>query len=96
MKKFRRLALEDVPNELENPSEQEQAQRIKPQTVEEETSNKNGDRKQNGRNTQSVARPVQRVLMTCRILRDPLLVAASAQHAEDDITISCREKSASS
>jgi hypothetical protein len=33
-----------------------------------------------------VADAVHRMLMTGAILRDPLLVAASAQHAEDDIT----------
>ena len=52
MEKFRRLALEGVADELENPSNEEQSERIQPQAVKE----------------------------------DPLLVAASAQHAEDDST----------
>jgi hypothetical protein len=33
-----------------------------------------------------VTQPVHRMLMTGTILRDPLLVGASAQHARDDIT----------
>jgi hypothetical protein len=33
-----------------------------------------------------VTHAVHRVLMTGAVLRDPLLVGASAQHAEDDIT----------
>jgi hypothetical protein len=33
-----------------------------------------------------VTDPVHRVLMTGAVLRDPLFVGASAQHAEDDIT----------
>jgi hypothetical protein len=33
-----------------------------------------------------VTHPVHRMLMTGSVLRDPLLVGASAQHAEDDIT----------
>jgi hypothetical protein len=36
------------------------------------------------------------VLMTGAVLRDPLLVGASAQHANDDITTSTEKKSASS
>ena len=35
---------------------------------------------------------VDRMLMTGTVLRDPLLVGASAQHAKDDITISTGKK----
>lgn len=86
MEELWRLALEGVADELENPSDEEQSERIQPQSVEEEACDKKGNREQNGRDAQSVAHPVHRVLMTGRILRDPLLVAASAQHAQDDIT----------
>jgi hypothetical protein len=37
-----------------------------------------------------VAQPVHRMLVTGAVLRDPLLVSASAQHARDDITTRAR------
>ena len=86
MEEFRRLALEDVADELENPSDEEQSQRVRPQAVVEDADYKKWDREQDGRNAQRVTHAVHRMLMTGTVLRDPLLVAASAQHAEDDIT----------
>ena len=86
MEEFRRLALEGVADELENPSDEEQSQRVRPQAVEEDADNRKWDRKQDGRNAQRVTHAVHGVLMTGTVLRDPLLVGASAQHAEDDIT----------
>ena len=96
VEEFRRLALEGVADELENPSDEEQTQRVKPQAVEEDAGCKKRDREQDGRDTQRVTHAVHRVLMTGTVLRNPLLVGASAQHAEDDITISAGKKSASS
>lgn len=87
MKEFRRLAFERVPDELNNPSDQEQSERVQPKSVEEDAGDKNGERKQNGRNAQRMTQPVHWMPMTGAILRDPLLVGASAQHARDDITI---------
>jgi hypothetical protein len=86
VEEFRRLALEGVADELENPSDEEQSQRVHPQPVEEDADYKKWDREQDGRNPQRVTHAVHRVLMTGTVLRDPLLVVASAQHAEDDIT----------
>ena len=83
-----RLTLERVPDELENPSNKEQSQRIQPQGVEEDAGNKKWAREQDGWNAQRMPHPVHRMPMTGAILRDPLLVSASAQHAEDNITIS--------
>jgi len=54
--------------------------------VVEDADNKKWGREQDGRNAQRVTHAVHRMLMTGTVLRDPLLVAASAQHAEDDIT----------
>ena len=96
VEEFRRLALEGMADELENPSDEEQRQRVRPQAVVEDADNKKWDREQDGRNAQRVTHAVHRMLMTGAVLRDPLLVGASAHHAEDDITISCWEKSASS
>jgi len=92
VEEFRRLALEGVADELESPSDEEQSQRVQPQAVEEDAGDKKGDREQDGRNAQRVTHAVHRMLMTGAVLRDPLLVGASAWHAEDDITISTGKK----
>ena len=86
MEKFRRLSLEGVADELENPSDEEQSQRVEPQAVEENARDKKWDREQDGRDAQRVTQAVHRMPMTGAVLRDPLFVAASAQHAQDDIT----------
>jgi hypothetical protein len=88
VEEFRRLALKGVADELKNPSDKEQRQPIRPKPMEENAGDKNRARKQNGRNAQRVTHPIYRMLMTGSVLRDPLLVSASAQHAEDDTTIS--------
>jgi len=87
VKEFRWLTLEGMADELKNPSQDEQTRRIQPQLVNENTGDKKWQRKQDSRNTQGVTDPVHRMLMTGTILRDPLLVSASAQHAEDNNTI---------
>jgi hypothetical protein len=86
VEEFRRLAFESVPDELENPSEEEQSQRVQPHAVEEDADYKKRDREQDGWDAQRVTYAVHRMLMTGTVLRDPLLVGASAQHAEDVIT----------
>ena len=86
MEEFRRFAFEGMADELENPSDEEQSQRVQPQAVEENAGDKKQDREQDGRNAQRMTGAVHRMPMTGAVLRDPLLVAASAQHAEDDST----------
>lgn len=86
VEKLRRLALKSVPNELEKPSHHKQRHSIQPQPVQENAGDKNWHREQDGRNPQGVTETVYRMPVTGSILRDPLLVAASAQHAEDNIT----------
>jgi hypothetical protein len=54
VEEFRRLALEGVADELENPSHEEQSQRVQPQPVEEDAGNKNWDREQDRRDAQRV------------------------------------------
>ena len=78
MEEFRRLSLEGVADELENPSHEEQSQRIQPQAVEEDAGYKMWDGEQDGRDAQRVTQAVHRMLMTGSVLRDPLLVGASA------------------
>jgi hypothetical protein len=86
LEEFRRLALKGVADELENPSNEEQGDAIKPQAVEKDAGYKDRDRQQDDGNAQSVTDAVYGMLMTGAVLRDPLLVSASAQHAGDDIT----------
>ena len=78
---FRALAFESMADELEHPSDQEQNKRVEPQPMEKDAGHKNREREQNGRDAQRVAQPVHRMPMAGAILRDPLLVGASAQHA---------------
>ena len=78
MEELRRLPFERMADELENPSDKKQSQRIQPQPVVEDAGNKNRDREQDGRDAQRVTHPVHRMLMTGSVLRDPLLVGASA------------------
>jgi hypothetical protein len=85
VEKFRRLALEGVADELENPSDDEQSQRVEPKPMQEDAGDKKRNRKQDGRDAQGVTDAVYRMLMTGAVLRNPLLVVASAQHANDDI-----------
>src|ERR1700723_2140928 len=87
MEELRRFPLEGVADELENPSEEEQSQRKQPQAVPEDAGDKKRDRKQDGWNPQRVTHAVHRIPMTGAVLRDPLLVAASAQDAQDHIMI---------
>jgi hypothetical protein len=46
----------------------------------EDAAEKDRNRNQNGRNTQRVAEAVRGILMAGRVLRDPLLMGAIAQH----------------
>lgn len=78
MEKFRRLPLERMANELENPADQKQSQRVQPQAMKEDAGDKDWNRQQNRRDTQRVTNAVHRMPMTGAILRNPLLVAASA------------------
>ncbi len=86
MQEFRRLALEGVADKLERPSGDKQSESVEPQTVDENAGYKDRNRQENSRNTERVTEAVHRIPVIGAVLRDPLLVSASAQHAEDDIT----------
>ena len=75
--KLRWLAFEGVADKLEDPPEDKQRQRVEPKTMNENTRDENRDRKQKGRNAQSVACPVHGMLVARGVLRDPLLVGTS-------------------
>src|ERR1700683_3021681 len=76
--KLRRFALEGVADELENPSQNKESERVGPEAMEENAAGKNRDREQDGRNAQSMAGAVHAILMAGGVLRDPLLAAAVA------------------
>ena len=73
------LAFEGVTDELEDPSEDKESERVGPQTMKENARHKNGHGEQNGRDAERMAGPVHRMLVTGGILRDPLL-AGAAEH----------------
>jgi len=75
---FRWLAFEGVADELEDPSDYEERQRVEQKAMKEESSDRDCERKQNGRNAEGVADAIDGVLVASGILRDPLLVGAVA------------------
>ena len=79
VEKLGRLAFEGVAYELEDPSQEEECKRCHPQMVVEKNSGcKNGQRYEDQRNAEGVADAIDRVLVTGRVLRDPLLGGAVA------------------
>src|ERR1700687_3114774 len=79
---FGRLAFKGVADELEDPSDCEQRQRVKPQPMIEKSDEEDPNRNKNGRNAKGVAEAIDGMLVTARVSRDPLLIAISAQHAD--------------
>jgi hypothetical protein len=84
VEELRRLALKGVADELENPSNNKQAKPINPQFMNEYAGDKYSNPQQDGRYPQRMARPIHRMLMARRVLRNPLFVAAIAKHQKDD------------
>ena len=80
MEELRRLAFKHVADELEDPAGGEQANGEKPKPVVQEARHEHGERDQDCGNPESMAKPVDRVLMTARVSRYPLLTAVRAQH----------------
>jgi hypothetical protein len=78
VEEFGRLAFKSVADELEDPSDHEQAQRVGPQAMEEDAGEKNGDRNHNCRYAEGVADAIDGVLVAAGVLRDPLLTGAIA------------------
>ncbi|MFY9646489.1 MAG: hypothetical protein WAK29_15015 [Terriglobales bacterium] len=86
MKKFRRLAFEGVADELKDPAHKKYCEGVQPQPVNEDAGDKKRERQKNDGNAEGVTEAVDGMAMAGTVLRDPLLVGASAQHAEDDTT----------
>lgn len=87
MEKFRRLAFEGMSDELEDPSDDEERQSVEPEAVIEEAGNEDGDRDEDGRNAKRVAGTVDGMLVARRVLGDPFVAGAVAEHRMDDTTI---------
>ena len=80
MKKFRGLALKRMSYELQDPACDEKNPRHNPEAVVKKTGEKKEERNQNRGNAIGMAEPVNRVLMTAPVPRNPLLTAVRPQH----------------
>jgi len=83
MEKLRCFVFKSMAHELEGPSQEKESESEKPKSMEENAGQKNKNGEQNQRYAQRMASAVDGILMAGRILRNPLLAAASAQHGRD-------------
>lgn len=86
MKKLRRLAFEHVADELEDPSDDEQRQGVQPEMVIVEAGDEYSERDEYGRDAECVAGAIDGMLMAGRVLRNPVIGGAVAEHRWDDTT----------
>jgi hypothetical protein len=84
-KELRRLAFKGVADELKDPSEDKEGERVGPQIMKEDAGHKNWYREQDGRDAQRMAGSVHWMLVAGGVLRDPLLAGAAAKHGEQII-----------
>ena len=80
MKELGRLAFKGVTDELEDPSDDEQCGCINPQGVKEKSGDENRDGHKYGGNAEGMAEAIDGMLMAGRVLRDPLVAGAVAEH----------------
>jgi hypothetical protein len=83
MEKLRCLVFKSMAHELEGPSQKKKSESNQPETMEENAGEEDNDGEQYKRYAQRMAGAVDGILMAGRILRNPLLAAASAQHGRD-------------
>src|SRR3954447_22390463 len=86
VEELRWLTLKSVTDELKQPSKNEERESYPPEAVTDEAGSKQGERNQDGWNAVRVTNAVNRMLMASFVLRDPLLIGLSTQHAADDDT----------
>ena len=67
-------------DELENPSDHEKPERIDPKTMDKDAGEERRERNEDQRNAEGVAEAVGGMLVAGRVLRDPLLTGAVAEH----------------
>ena len=82
---FGRLALKGMADELEDPSDHEEPQRDEPKAMIGEAGKEHADRNQNRGNAVGMADAIDRVLVAPRVLGDPLIAGAIAEHAAEII-----------
>jgi hypothetical protein len=75
---LRRLTFKRVADELEDPADHEKRAGVKPKAMKKETGDEDRDRNNNQGDAERVAGAIHRMLVTCGVLRDPLLVSAIA------------------
>ena len=80
MQEFRLFALEGMPDELQDPTNQKEYGGVDPKAMDDCTDYEQHQRKKYGRNAQRMAGAIDGMLMACGILRDPLLAGASTEH----------------
>src|SRR6266850_640075 len=80
VEELRLLALKGMPDKLQHPSQHEQSRSVNPQALHEDARQQEDEREDDQGYAEGVAQPVDGMLVAARILRDPLLVSASAQH----------------
>jgi hypothetical protein len=87
MEKLGCLVFKSMAHELEYPSQKKKSESDRPKSMEEDTGQEDDYGEQNERYAQRMAGAVDGILVAGRILRNPLLVAASAQHGRDHTPI---------
>ena len=87
MEKFGFFALEGMSDELQCPAKNEQAERVDPERVEEESGNRQQRGEEDGRDAEGVAGAVDRMLVAGGILGNPLFAGAVTQHGWESYTL---------
>jgi hypothetical protein len=82
LQKLRRLPFDRVPHKLQQPPKAKQPDSHPQQSVPHHRRQQHRQRQHNNRNPKRVCQPVQRMLMTLRILRDPALPTSSTKHGD--------------
>src|SRR5258707_5294198 len=90
---FRWLAFEIVTDELQDPADNEQRHRHRPEAMNKDSGHEQRQRERDHRDAQRMADPVHRMLMAGGVLRDPLLVGAITQHGADYLTFGTHNES---
>ena len=83
VEEFWRLAFEGVADELENPSEEEKKDGVKPEAMKKDARDKEGYGNKDGGDAERVAGAIDGVLMTGGVLGNPLFIGAVAEHEWD-------------
>jgi len=89
VKKFRLFPLKRMPNELENPTQDKQAKSIGPKRMKEDCRDAQHSGKHNHRDAKAVAEAIDGMRVAACVLRNPLFVGASTEHARiiDDVSL---------